>query len=53
MPHEGWFEAGGTLPWDQVPVHCNSCSRLGLLREILPWAIIIIIVVKWLLVHHD
>ena len=50
ISHEHWLEAGGSLSRDQVSVYCNSSPRLGLLREILPCPIIV--VVKCFLVHH-
>jgi len=51
ISHEDRLEAGGSLPRYQVSLYCNSPTGLGLLREILPRPIIV--VVKCLLVHHD
>ena len=50
ISHEDWLEAGGSLPRDQVSMHCDSPPGLGLLREIFPRPIIV--VVKCFLVHH-
>lgn len=48
--YEDWLEAGGSLPRDHVSLYGNSPHGLGLLREILPRPIIV--VVKCFLFHH-